>query len=122
MTRNGSEMKGCVNAEGQYQSVPQCSDGAYYNLGREQCVKLEFLPVGSSPSGTSTATNAGSPTMSPAAVADGTVQTVTADLYGIFVAIFGVVLTLFVLFTTGSIMAVLVLWSAVGLILTVLFY
>jgi len=74
------------------------------------------------PSGTSTATNAGTATTSLAAGVAETAQTVTADLYGIFVAIFGVVLTLFVLFSTGSIMAVLVLWSAVGLILTVLFY
>ena len=74
------------------------------------------------PSGTSTATNAGSPTTSPAAVVDGAAQLVTADLYGIFVAIFGVVITLFVLFSTGSILAVLVLWSVIGLIITVLFY
>jgi hypothetical protein len=47
---------------------------------------------------------------------------VTADLYGIFVAIFGVVLTLFVLLSTGSILAVLVLWAMIGLIITVLFY
>jgi hypothetical protein len=43
-------------------------------------------------------------------------------VYGIFIAIFGVVLTLVVLVTTGSILAVLVLWSVVGLIITVLFY
>jgi hypothetical protein len=74
------------------------------------------------PSGTSTATNAGSPTTSPAAVVGGAAQLVTADLYGIFVAIFGVVITLFVLFSTGSLLAVLVLWSVMGLIVTVLFY
>jgi len=74
------------------------------------------------PSGTSTATNAGSPTTSPTAVVDGAAQLVTADLYGIFVAIFGVVITIFVLFSTGSILAVLVLWAAMGLIVTVLFY
>jgi hypothetical protein len=74
------------------------------------------------PSGTSNATNAGSATTNPRAVLYNAAQLVTADIYGIFVAIFGVVLTLFVLFSTGSIMAVLVLWSAIGLILTVLFY
>jgi hypothetical protein len=61
------------------------------------------------------------PTLIPASVAE-SAQLVTADLYGIFVAIFGVVLTLFVLFSTGSILAVLVLWAAIGLIITVLFY
>ena len=53
---------------------------------------------------------------------DGVPELMTADLYGIFVAIFGVVLTLFVLFSTGSILAVLVLWAVVALIITVLFY
>ena len=74
------------------------------------------------PSGTSTATAPGSPTPSPTAGVEGAAQLVTADLYGIFVAIFGVVITLFVLFSTGSILAVLVLWSMMGLIITVLFY
>jgi hypothetical protein len=74
------------------------------------------------PSGTSSATNAGSPTTSPAAVVEGAAQLVTADLYGIFVAIFGVVVTIFVLFSTGSILAVLVLWAMMALIFTVLFY
>ena len=73
-------------------------------------------------SGTSNATNAGSPTVSPAAVVEGAAEVVTADVYGIFVAIFGVVLTLVVLITTGSIFAVLILWALVGLIITVLFY
>ena len=53
---------------------------------------------------------------------EGTAELVTADLYGIFVAIFGVVLTLFVLFSTGSILAVLVLWALIGFVVTVLFY
>lgn len=81
--------------------------------------------MSTTPSGTSTATttqNAGSATTSPAAVVDGAAEIVTADVYGIFVAIFGVVLTLFVLFSTGSILAVLVLWAVIGLIITVLFY
>lgn len=77
---------------------------------------------GTTPSGTSSATNAGSPTTSPAAVVEGAAQLVTADLYGIFVAIFGVVITIFVLFSTGSILAVLVLWAMMALIVTVLFY
>jgi hypothetical protein len=72
------------------------------------------------PSGTSSATNAGA-TTSPGCRC-GAAQLVTADLYGIFVAIFGVVLTLFVLFSTGSILAVLVLWAMIALIITVLFY
>jgi hypothetical protein len=74
------------------------------------------------PSGTSNATNPGSATTSPAAGVAATTELVAADLYGIFVAIFGVVLTLFVLFSTGSILAVLVLWAMIGLIITVLFY
>ena len=79
--------------------------------------------TGTTVSGTSNATTTGSPTVSPTVVVDGTTaELVTPDVYGIFVAIFGVVLTLFVLFSTGSIMAVLVLWSVIGLIITVLFY
>ena len=74
------------------------------------------------PSGTSNATNPGSATTSPAAGVAAATELVAADLYGIFVAIFGVVLTLFVLFSTGSILAVLVLWAMIGLIITVLFY
>jgi hypothetical protein len=78
--------------------------------------------TGSTVSGTSNATNAGSATVSPTAVVDGAIEVVAADVYGIFIAIFGVALTLVVLFATGSILAVLVLWSLVGLIITVLFY
>lgn len=74
------------------------------------------------PSGTSNATNPGSPTTNPIAGAAAAAEIVTADLYGIFVAIFGVVLTLVVLFSTGSILAVFVLWAVIGLIITVLFY
>ena len=74
------------------------------------------------PSGTSTATTAGSTTSSPKPTSSGPAQLVTSDLYGIFVAIFGVVLTLFVLVSTGSILAVLVLWALIALIITVLFY
>ena len=46
----------------------------------------------------------------------------TADIYGFFVAIFGVVLTLVVLVTTGSLVSVLVLWAMIALIITVLVY
>ena len=53
---------------------------------------------------------------------DKTAELVTGDVYGIFVLIFVVVITIFVLFSTGSILAVLVLWSLMGLIVTVLFY
>ena len=79
---------------------------------------------GTNVSGTSTATttqNAASTTATAAATpaAD---QAVTADLYGIFVAIFGVVLTLVVLVSTGSIMAVLVLWTVIALMIMVLIY
>ncbi len=73
-------------------------------------------------SGTSNATNPGSATVDPVVAAEGAAEIVTADVYGIFVAIFGVALTLVVLFTTGSILAVFVLWMLVGLIITVLFY
>ena len=80
--------------------------------------------MSAAPSGTSTATitqdagPASPPTVSPAAVT----ELLTSDIYGMFVAIFGVVLTLFVLFSTGSLFAVLVLWALIGLIITVLFY
>ena len=44
------------------------------------------------------------------------------DVYGMFVAIFMFVLTLFVLLTTGSILSVLVLWATIALMVTVLVY
>jgi hypothetical protein len=46
----------------------------------------------------------------------------TPDVYGMFVGIFMLFLTVVVLFTTGSILAVLVLWALIALIITVLFY
>lgn len=76
--------------------------------------------------GTSTSTTAANAasardTGTPATL-DKTAELVTADVYGIFVAIFAVVITIFVLFSTGSILAVLVLWALMALIVTVLFY
>ena len=44
------------------------------------------------------------------------------DVYGVFVSMFFLVLTIIVLFTTGSILAVLVLWALIALIVTVLSY
>jgi hypothetical protein len=79
----------------------------------------------SSVSGTSTATTtqgASPATGAATTVVEPVAQLVTADLYGIFVAIFGVVITIFVLFSTGSLLAVLVLWALIALIITVLFY
>lgn len=79
----------------------------------------------SSVSGTSTATTtAGASPATGAATTfvEPAAQLVTADLYGIFVGIFGVVITIFVLFSTGSILAVLVLWALIAMIVTVLFY
>jgi hypothetical protein len=46
----------------------------------------------------------------------------TADVYGIFVGIFVFVLSIFVLFSTGSILSVLVLWATIALMVTVLIY
>ena len=53
---------------------------------------------------------------------DTTAQTMALDVYGVMVAVFIGVLTLFVLFSTGSIMAVLVLWSLVAMSVGVLLY
>lgn len=80
----------------------------------------------SSPSGTSTATTTSNASSAQPGTAttfvEPTADLVTADLYGIFVAIFFVVITIFVLFSTGSILAVLILWTVMALIVTVLFY
>lgn len=53
---------------------------------------------------------------------DLTATTLTTDVYGMFVSAFFIVLSLVVLFTTGSILAVLVLWATIALVLTVLVY
>jgi hypothetical protein len=78
------------------------------------------------PSGTSTATttqNSSSTATIPAIVVpDISVEAMTSNVYGIFAGIFMFVLTIFVLFSTGSILAVLVLWATIALILTVLVY
>jgi hypothetical protein len=80
----------------------------------------------SSQSGTSTATTTqnASPTTTQAKVVipDSTQTTLTTDVYGMFVGAFFILLTLIVLFATGSILSVLVLWLLVGLIVTVLVY
>jgi len=46
----------------------------------------------------------------------------TSDIYGVFVGAFFVVLSLIVLFTTNSFIAVLVLWATIALVLAVLVY
>lgn len=55
-------------------------------------------------------------------VPDSTGMTLTTDVYGLFVGAFFVVLSLVVLFATGSVLSVLVLWATIALILTVLVY
>jgi hypothetical protein len=84
--------------------------------------------------GATGATNAarepsGTTTSKSVPAAEGTTVTLASvpeilakDVYGMFVGIFMFVLTLFVLFTTGSILSVLVLWATIALILTVLIY
>ena len=74
-------------------------------------------------SGTSTAT-----TTARAASAKGTInkeeptQFLTSDLYGILMGVFASVLSIFVLFSTGSFLAVMVLWATMILILIVLVF
>ena len=53
---------------------------------------------------------------------DWTAMTLTTDVYGMFVGAFFVVLSLVVLFATGSIVSVLVLWATIALVLTVMVY
>lgn len=81
-------------------------------------------PVGAAPSGTSTSTTAQGPAQGTAKpeTKDVTASLITPDLYGILIAVFIGVLTLFVLFATGSFMAVLVLWSLVALSVALLVY
>lgn len=76
--------------------------------------------------GTTTATtvkNAGA-AATPAKVVtpQATAKLMTPDIYNWFIGIFGFVLSLFVLVSTGSILSVLVLWVTVALVLTVLVY
>jgi hypothetical protein len=77
-------------------------------------------------SGTSAATtvkNAGA-AATPAKVVtpEATAKVMTPDVYNWFIGIFGFVLSLIVLVTTGSILSVLVLWVTIALVLTVLVY
>ena len=78
------------------------------------------------PTGTSTATTTpvADTTKKTAAkiVPDTSDQVLTAELYGVFASIFMLVLTIVVLISTGSILAVLVLWALISLIITVLYY
>ena len=46
----------------------------------------------------------------------------TTDVYGMFVGAFFIVLSFMVLFATGSVLSVLVLWATIALVLTVLVY
>jgi hypothetical protein len=78
---------------------------------------------GTGTSGTSTAT-----TTTGAATAKTTInkqeptQFLTSDLYGILMGVFASVLSIFVLFSTGSFLAVMVLWATMILILIVLVF
>lgn len=78
---------------------------------------------GTGTSGTSTAT-----TTARAASAKATInkeeptQFLTSDLYGILMGVFVSVLSIFVLFSTGSFLAVMVLWATILLILIVLVF
>jgi hypothetical protein len=78
--------------------------------------------VGGTTTSTAAANAASAASTGAAATLDTSAELVTGDVYGIFVLIFVVVVSIFVLFSTGSILAVLVLWSLMGLIVTVLFY
>ena len=49
-------------------------------------------------------------------------STLTSDVYGVFVGAFFIALSLIVLVTTGSFIAVLVLWATLALVLVVLVY
>lgn len=76
--------------------------------------------------GTSTSTtaqNASTPSAeAKVVVPDSTGTTLTTDVYGLFVGAFFIILTLIVLFATGSVLSVLVLWATIALVLTVLVY
>ena len=76
--------------------------------------------------GTSTASttqNASTPSEeAKVVIPDSTGVTLTTDVYGLFVGAFFVVLSFIVLFATGSILSVLVLWAVVALVVTVMVY
>lgn len=98
------------------------------NGGTLKCVNIETVAAGSGPTagGTSTATTTPNAPAIPANVEAKVVipedATLTTDVYGMFVGAFLFVLSLVVLVSTGSILAVLVLWATVALVLTVLVY
>lgn len=75
-------------------------------------------------SGTSSATTTTNAGTTAATTPTSSIMTdmATADVYGIFVGIFVFVLSIFVLFSTGSILSVLVLWATIALMVTVLIY
>lgn len=81
---------------------------------------------GGSPSGTSTSTTASSASSSAETTAvvvpDTNTEVLTPQIYGFFIILFMVVLTIFVLFTTGSILSVLVVWAVIALMIAVLVY
>ena len=73
--------------------------------------------------GTTTSTSAVNASSTTAKVVPDTSETtLTTDVYGMFVGGFFIFLSLVVLFTTGSIFSVLVVWAVVALILTVMVY
>lgn len=81
---------------------------------------------GATTGGTSTSTTAQNAS-TPAAeanvvVPDYTGMTLTTDVYGLFVGAFFALLSLIVLFATGSVLSVLVLWAIIALVLTVMLY
>lgn len=82
-------------------------------------------PTGSTPpnpvSTSSTSVAAASAKKEAAAVKpDPTQTTLTTDVYGMFVGAFFIVLSLIVMFATGSVLSVLVLWGLVALMLFVM--
>lgn len=75
------------------------------------------------PSGTTTSKTATTVSSTAPAAVDSTLpELLAADVYGYFVLIFMSVLSIFVLFATGSILSVLVLWAVAALMVTVLVY
>jgi uncharacterized membrane protein YjfL (UPF0719 family) len=55
-------------------------------------------------------------------IPDFTQTTLTTDVYGMFVGGFFIILSFVVLFATGSVLSVLVLWATIALVLTVMVY
>jgi hypothetical protein len=108
----------CVDSNGLEGVGATCPAGSTMDYRTKKCGKMERKPASSSTAAaTATATSTATPTAT--ATLSGTS---TTGLYGILVAVFGFVLTLVVLFTTGSLFAVLVLWLMMALIVSVLVY